>query len=97
MGLPAVSQGSILAKVGGGLLIGWAIAAAAPLAAESPAAYLGPSALVASKDGRVLYVACADGKRVILVDIPRRPSFARSTYTMSRPVWPLAPTAGGST
>jgi YVTN family beta-propeller protein len=67
-----VSQGSILAKVGGGLLIGWAIAAAASLAAEPAAAYLGPSALVASKDGRVLYVACADAKRVILVDIPRR-------------------------
>ena len=43
-----------------------------PLADAAPAAgeYLGPCALVVSKDARTLYVACADAHQVAWVDLP---------------------------
>lgn len=50
------------------LLIVWNLLAAAPPAAEAPV-YLGPSAVVASKDARSLYVACTDVKQIAVVDI----------------------------
>lgn len=44
--------------------------AAGVAVASAPAAdYLGPSALVASRDGKTLYVACADARRLLWVDV----------------------------
>ena len=39
-------------------------------AAGQAGACLGPCALVASQDGRTLYVACADAHRVLWVELP---------------------------
>jgi len=66
-----MTQDGIVARLGSALSVGWLILAGASWAAEPRAGYLGPCALAASKDGQILYIACADAKRVILVDIPR--------------------------
>jgi len=52
----------------------WTLAQSAAIlvavgATVEAADYLGPCALVASKDGKTLYVAAADAKRIMLVDI----------------------------
>jgi YVTN family beta-propeller protein len=55
------------------LVLAWAIAhAATPAAgnAEEAGKYQGPCALVASRDGRTLYVACADACQVAWVELP---------------------------
>ena len=46
---------------------GWLLVATATLAAED---CLGPCALVAAKDGKTLYVACADARQVLWVALP---------------------------
>ena len=46
-----------------------AAAAVASAAAAGPESYLGPTALVASKDGRMLYVAQTDAGRIARVDL----------------------------
>ena len=48
--------------VWGGLLL-----TTATVAAEE---YLGPCALVAAKDGKTLYIACADARQVVWVELP---------------------------
>ena len=48
------------------------LAAGGPLAAPAAAGYLGPSALVASKDGKSLFVANADAKQIAVVDVAGR-------------------------
>ncbi|NQU25895.1 MAG: beta-propeller fold lactonase family protein [Candidatus Nealsonbacteria bacterium] len=47
-----------------GILILW------PAAGADAEEYLGPGALVASKDGKTLYVACADSRQVARVALP---------------------------
>ena len=48
------------------------LAAAHPLAAPAAAGCLGPSALIASKDGKSLFVANADAKQIAVVDVAAR-------------------------
>ena len=66
-----MTQGGVVARLATAIFFGWLILASASPAAASRPGYLGPCALAPSSDGRILYVACADAKRVILVDVPR--------------------------
>ena len=46
---------------------GWLLLATAMVATEE---YQGPCALVAAKDGKLLFVACADARQVVWVELP---------------------------
>jgi len=48
----------------------WGVIVPAAIAAGPPEAYLGPCALVASKDAKTLYVANADARQVAWVELP---------------------------
>ena len=59
---------------GAGQLLVWIAACAAQPqipAAQAAGRYLGPSTLVASPDGRTLYVACTDARQVAWVGLPK--------------------------
>src|SRR3990172_7415080 len=45
------------------------VLAAAPTAAGQTGEYLGPGALVASRDAKTLFVACADARQVAWVEL----------------------------
>lgn len=57
---------------GGVWLVAWVAAALAFVAAraEEGHEYQGPSAVVVSRDGKTLYVACADARQVAWIDLP---------------------------
>lgn len=65
------------------LLAVWGLLATGPLAAEA-ADYLGPTAVVASKDAQTLYVACTDGKQIAVAD----PAGGKVLRTIGMPAEP---------
>ncbi|MGD0898944.1 MAG: hypothetical protein ABR915_13985 [Thermoguttaceae bacterium] len=70
------------------------LAACGPLAVPAIAGYLGPTALIASRDGKGLFVANADAKQVAVVDVAGR-KVARSIPLPAEPTG-LALSADGN-
>ncbi len=81
---PLLAFSILLAIVGG---------QTATVEADTP--WISPSVLVASPDGRTLFVACSTGSRVLAVDIASRQ--VRKTIVMPSPPTGLALTADGRT
>lgn len=69
--------------------VGWAIAVLAMVAQRpilSAAEYLGPSAVLASPDGSRLYAACADGRKILALEV----ATAKVLGTLALPAEPAA-------